>query len=151
MRNSLIALSSIALLVSCSSGTRTTQASPSPAQVPAPTPTAPVAAEMRRDSAARPGATGTGATSLPNADPFPSTYRPIASRPTVIRNVTILTAAGPTIRNGAVLLTNGKISQVGATVNASSDAIVVDGTGKYVTPREIKARRRTTSTKPPTR
>ena len=134
MRNSLIALSSIALLVSCSSGTRTTQASPSPAQVPAPTPTAPVAAEMRRDSAARPGATGTGATSLPNADPFPSTYRPIASRPTVIRNVTILTAAGPTIRNGAVLLTNGKISQVGATVNAPSDAIVVDGTGKYVTP-----------------
>src|SRR5947207_810722 len=134
MRNSLIALSSIALLVSCSSGTRTTQASPSPAQVPAPTPTAPVAAEMRRDSAARPGATGTGATSLPNADPFPSTYRPIASRPTVIRNVTILTAAGPTIRNGAVLLTNGKISQVGGTVNAPSDAIVVDGTGKYVTP-----------------
>src|SRR5437868_4212591 len=134
MRNSLIALSSIALLVSCSSGTRTTQASPSPAQVPAPTPTAPVAAEMRRDSAARPGATGTGATSLPNADPFPSTYRPIASRPTVIRNVTILTAAGPTIRNGAVLLTNAKISQVGATVNAPSDAIVVDGTGKYVTP-----------------
>src|SRR5205085_11144997 len=134
MRNSLIALSSIALLVSCSSGTRTTQASPSPAQVPAPTPTAPVAAEMRRDSAARPGATGTGGTSLPNADPFPSTYRPIASRPTVIRNVTILTAAGPTIRNGAVLLTNGKISQVGATVNAPSDAIVVDGTGKYVTP-----------------
>src|SRR5438105_6716489 len=134
MRNSLIALSSIALLVSCSSGTRTTQASPSPAQVPAPTPTAPVAAEMRRDSAARPGATGTGGTSLPNADPFPSTYRPVASRPTVIRNVTILTAAGPTIRNGAVLLTNGKISQVGATVNAPSDAIVVDGTGKYVTP-----------------
>src|SRR5437588_115170 len=134
MRNSLIALSSIALLVSCSSGTRTTQASPSPAQVPAPTPTAPVAAEMRRDSAARPGATGTGGTSLPNADPFPSTYRPVASRPTVIRNVTILTAAGPTIRNGAVLLANGKISQVGATVNAPSDAIVVDGTGKYVTP-----------------
>src|SRR5947207_6106067 len=134
MRNSLIALSSIALLVSCSSGTRTTQASPSPAQVPAPTPTAPVAAEMRRDSAARPGATGTGATSLPNADPFPSTYRPIASRPTVIRNVTILTAAGPTIRNGAVLLTNGKISQVGASVNAPADAVVIDGTGKYLTP-----------------
>src|SRR5438270_5979200 len=134
MRNSLIALSSIALLVSCSSGTRTTQASPSPAQVPPPTPTAPVAAEMRRDSAARPGATGTGGTSLPNADPFPSTYRPAASRPTVIRNVTILTAAGPTIRNGAVLLTTSKISQVGATVNAPSDAIVVERTGKYVTP-----------------
>src|SRR5438067_4075761 len=134
MRNSLIALSSIALLVSCSSGTRTTQASPSPAQVPAPTPTAPVAAEMRRDSASRPGATGAGAASLPNADPFPSTYRPFVSRPTVIRNVTILTAAGPTIRKGAVLLTNDKISQEGGTVNAPSDAIVVDGTGKYVTP-----------------
>src|SRR5437588_11476169 len=132
MRNSLIALSSIALLVSCSSGTRPTHASPSPGQVPAPTPTAPVAAGMRRDSAARPGATGTGGTSLPNADPFPSTYRPIASRPTVIRNVTILTAAGPTARNGAVLLTDGTIAQVGATGTARADAIGVGGTGKYV-------------------
>jgi imidazolonepropionase-like amidohydrolase len=77
---------------------------------------------------------GLGATSVPNADPFPSTYVPFPSRPTVIRNVNILTAAGPMIRNGAILMQNGKIVAVGATVNSPVDAVVIDGTGKYVTP-----------------
>jgi imidazolonepropionase-like amidohydrolase len=77
---------------------------------------------------------GAGALSLPNADPFPSTYVPYASRPTVIRNVTIMTAAGPAIRNGAILLQGGKITAVGTTVSAPGDAVVIDGTGKYVTP-----------------
>ena len=45
-----------------------------------------------------PGDIGRGATSTPNADPFPSTYVPFPSRTTVIRNVNILTAAGPLIR-----------------------------------------------------
>src|SRR3954468_12786712 len=73
-------------------------------------------------------------TSVPNADPFPSTYVPFASRTTVIRNVNLLTAAGPLIRNGAILMQNGKIVAVGATVDAPSDALVIDGGGKYVTP-----------------
>jgi imidazolonepropionase-like amidohydrolase len=75
-----------------------------------------------------------GSTSVPNADPFPSTYVPFPSRTTVIRNVNILTAAGPLIRNGAILLQNGKIAAVGASVNAPADAVVIDGAGKYVTP-----------------
>ena len=78
--------------------------------------------------------TSPGGTSVPNADPFPSTYKPFASRPTLIRNVTLLTAAGPAIRNGSILLRDGKIAEMGATVTAPSDAIVIDGTGKYVTP-----------------
>jgi imidazolonepropionase-like amidohydrolase len=78
--------------------------------------------------------TGLGATSLPNADPFPSTYTPFPSRTTVIRNVNILTAAGPFIKNGAILLQNGKIAAVGTTVDAPADALVIDGAGKYVTP-----------------
>ena len=77
---------------------------------------------------------GAGALSLPNADPFPSTYVAYPSRPTLIRNVTIMTAAGPTIRNGAILMQGGKIVAVGPTASASADAIVIDGTGKYVTP-----------------
>ena len=77
---------------------------------------------------------GLGGISTPNADPFPSTYKPFPSRTTVIRNVTILTAAGPIIRNGAILLQNGKITAVGATVTAPADALVIDGSGKYVTP-----------------
>jgi len=75
-----------------------------------------------------------GATSLPNADPFPSTYHAFASRTTVIRNVNLLTAAGPMIRGGAILLRDGKIAAVGATVDAPADAVVIDGGGKYVTP-----------------
>jgi imidazolonepropionase-like amidohydrolase len=77
---------------------------------------------------------GAGALSLPNADPFPSTYTPFPSRTTVIRNVTILTAAGPTIRNGTIVMQGGKIISVGASAPTSADAIVIDGTGKYVTP-----------------
>jgi imidazolonepropionase-like amidohydrolase len=77
---------------------------------------------------------GRGGTSAPNADPFPSTYAPFPSRATVIRNVNILTAAGPLIRNGAILLQDGKIASVGATVDAPANALVIDGAGKYVTP-----------------
>ncbi|HEX2693445.1 MAG TPA: amidohydrolase [Gemmatimonadaceae bacterium] len=106
----------LAATTACASATR----SPSTSTTPA------------RDSSA--AAVGLGTTSTPNADPFPSTYVPFPSRPTVIRNVTILTAAGPTIRNGAILLENGKIAAVGATVNAPAGAVVIDGAGKYVTP-----------------
>ncbi len=75
-----------------------------------------------------------GGLSLPNANPFPSTYQPFPSRPTVIRNVTILTAAGPTIHNGSVLLRDGRIAEVGTSVTAPADAVVIDGAGKYLTP-----------------
>jgi imidazolonepropionase-like amidohydrolase len=76
----------------------------------------------------------TGLLSNPNADPFPSTYTPVPSRPTVIRNATVMTAAGPTLRNASVLLRDGRIAAVGPTVDAPADAIVVDGTGRFVTP-----------------
>jgi imidazolonepropionase-like amidohydrolase len=85
-------------------------------------------------AAGTPGSPGAGALSTPNADPFPSTYKPFASRATVIRNVTIMTAAGPTIRNGAVVLRDGKIAAVGATVDVPADALVIDGAGKFLTP-----------------
>lgn len=99
------------------------------APTPAPTPTA----SVNRDSTP-PAINARGGLSIPNTDPFPSTYTPFPSRTTVIRNVSIMTAAGPMIRNGSVLLQNGKIAAVGATVDAPSDAVVIDGTGKYVTP-----------------
>jgi imidazolonepropionase-like amidohydrolase len=75
-----------------------------------------------------------GAFSRPNADPFPSTYAPYPARPTLIRNVTLMTAAGPAIRNGSILMRDGQIVAVGANVAAPADALVIDGTGKYVTP-----------------
>jgi len=51
---------------------------------------------------------------MPNADPFPSTYKPFPRRTTLIRHVTIMTAAGPAIPDGSVLLRDGKIVAVGA-------------------------------------
>ena len=54
---------------------------------------------------------GPGGVSLPNADPFPSTYKPFPRRTTLIRNATVMTAAGPSIQNGSVLLRDGKIAE----------------------------------------
>ncbi len=108
--------------------TVTACASAKPATTTSPTP----ATSASRDST--PSVTPRGGISSPNADPFPSTYTPWPSRPTVIRNVTLMTAAGPSIRNGSILIRDGKIAELGANVNAPSDAIVIDGAGKYVTP-----------------
>jgi imidazolonepropionase-like amidohydrolase len=109
----------LVLLAACA-----TAGTPAPSQTPAKAPADTVAT-------APPGA---GALSVPNADPFPSTYKPFPSKVTVIRHATILTAAGPTIHDGAVLLRDGHIAAVGPTVDAPADAVVIDGTGKYVTP-----------------
>ena len=77
---------------------------------------------------------GAGALSTPNADPFPSTYKPFPSKTTVIKNATILTAVGPRIEGGSVLLKDGKIAAVGKDITVPADAVVIDGTGKFVTP-----------------
>jgi hypothetical protein len=61
-----------------------------------------------------------------NPNPYGSTYQPLPSRPTLIRNATILTAAGPQIDGGSVLLQNGKVVAVGQSVNAPADALVID-------------------------
>ena len=65
---------------------------------------------------------------------YGSTYRPFASRATVIRNATILTAAGPVIERGAILIENGKISAVGHSVTVPDGAVVIEADGKWVTP-----------------
>ena len=109
-------------------GCTATAAPAAPAPVPLP-----LASPAPQDTTTK-VAPGPGALSEPNADPFPSTYRAPSTRPTVIRNATIMTAAGPTIRGGSILLRDGKVVAVGASVDAPADAIVVDGTGKYVTP-----------------
>src|SRR5919112_2553343 len=82
-------------------------------------------------------ATAVAADQQSPANPYASTYQPGTSRTTVIRNATILTAAGPAIERGEILLQNGKVAAVGATVTAPADAIVIDATGKWVTPGVI--------------
>ncbi len=85
--------------------------------------------------AARPAPQAAAAESTSvNRPQYPSAYRRHPYPPVVIRHATILTAAGAEIADGAILLKDGRIAAVGTTVDAPPDAIVVDGTGKYVTP-----------------
>src|SRR6476659_6377995 len=114
MRSSTVALITLAAISACK-------------QAPAGKPPTPA-----RDTTA--ASAGMGGISIPNADPFPSTYVRIAAAPFVIRNVNVMTAAGPTIRNGAVAVVDGKIVAVGQTVDAPAGAVVIDGGGKYLTP-----------------
>ncbi len=69
----------------------------------------------------------------PAAEPYPSTYRPVASGPVLIRNATVLTGAGERLEGADVLMRDGRIAGVGQGLQAGN-AAVVDGTGKWVTP-----------------
>jgi len=53
---------------------------------------------------------------------------------TLIRNATVLTITRGVLQNTDVLIRSGKIAGVGKNLNASSDARIIDGTGKYVMP-----------------
>ncbi len=57
----------------------------------------------------------------------------------VIRGGTVLTVTRGAIRNGAVLLRDGKIAAIGADVAVPAGAQVLDVTGKFVTPGIIDA------------
>lgn len=65
---------------------------------------------------------------------FPSTYRPMPSVATVLRNATVLTGTGTRLDGADVLLVDGKVAAVGKGLAAPVGAVVVDGTGKWVTP-----------------
>ncbi|MFZ0821942.1 MAG: amidohydrolase family protein [Candidatus Acidiferrales bacterium] len=55
----------------------------------------------------------------------------------LIKNATVLTVTKGTIKNGSVLIRNGKITEVGANVAAPAGATVIDGTGMFVAPGTI--------------
>jgi imidazolonepropionase-like amidohydrolase len=52
----------------------------------------------------------------------------------LIRNATILTVSHGTIEKGDILIKDGKISAVGASLKAPSDAQIIDGAGQFVMP-----------------
>src|SRR6185436_19596708 len=52
----------------------------------------------------------------------------------LIRNATVLTAAGPELPRASVLFADGRIVAVGTDITPPDGAMVVDGTGKFVTP-----------------
>ncbi len=56
-----------------------------------------------------------------------------------IRNAKIVTVSGATIEKGVVLIRDGKIAEVGTTVNVPGNAKIIDGTGLSVYPGLIDA------------
>ena len=62
-----------------------------------------------------------------------------ASKPVAIKGVRILTAAGPEIASGTVVLKDGKIEAVGADVAVPAGAEVVDGKGLVLMPGLVHA------------
>ena len=77
-----------------------------------------------------------------NKDPYPSTYRAYPSQTTLITGATVFDGTGKQIDGGAVLIQNGKIVAVAqneSMFDVPTDAVRVDGTGKFITPGIIDA------------
>ncbi|MCQ8888056.1 amidohydrolase [Pseudoalteromonas carrageenovora] len=68
-----------------------------------------------------------------NKNPYPSTYKPVATSSTLITNATVLTGTGERLDETDVLLVDGKVQQVGKDLSANAD-ITIDAMGKWVTP-----------------
>ena len=70
------------------------------------------------------------------AEPFPSTYRPLPSTPTLIVNATILTGTGVRVDNGSLLIKDGRIDRLsdGSKELRASGAEIIDAEGRWVTP-----------------
>jgi imidazolonepropionase-like amidohydrolase len=67
-------------------------------------------------------------------DPYPSTYQRIGTAPIIIRNATVLVGNGARLDDADVLMQDGKISAIGKNIDAPSNATLIDGKGKWVTP-----------------
>jgi imidazolonepropionase-like amidohydrolase len=69
-----------------------------------------------------------------NQNPFPSTYKPIASKSVLITNATVLDGIGGVFNDSSLLLQDGKIIAIGKKLAVPDDVITVDAKGKWVTP-----------------
>lgn len=74
-----------------------------------------------------------GPTEFP-PDPFPSTYQPLPSVTTLIRHVTVYTGTGTEMDDADIMLKDGKVAALGKDLQADTGVLVIDGTGKFVTP-----------------
>jgi imidazolonepropionase-like amidohydrolase len=98
---------------------------------PAPAQPAPAQAQTQGQAQSQQPFTDTLSSERPQ---YVSTYRRRPFQPVLIRNVSVLSGAGPELRNTSVLFQDGKIVAVGASLSAPAGALVIDGTGKWVTP-----------------
>lgn len=76
----------------------------------------------------------TAAASAALPDPYPSTYRPIASGSVLIRHATVLTGDGQRLENADLLMSDGKIVGLGTGLEAPADARIIEAQGQWLTP-----------------
>ena len=69
-----------------------------------------------------------------NEDPYPSTYVRYPGAPTVIHGATIFDGDGHRLDRGDILIADGVIKAVEPNLMVPDGAVVIDGTGKWVTP-----------------
>ncbi|MEO5612729.1 MAG: amidohydrolase [Sphingomicrobium sp.] len=72
-----------------------------------------------------------------NQDPYPSTYVRYPGVATLIRGATVFDGEGGKLDRGDVLIADGVVKAVEPNLMVPDGAIVIDGTGKYVTPGVI--------------
>ncbi len=65
--------------------------------------------------------------------PYESRYRPLPAEKTLVSGATILTGTGARLDSADILMEDGRIAAIGEKLDAG-DGVVVDATGKWVTP-----------------
>ncbi len=68
------------------------------------------------------------------AIPVAATAQKDAPTDLVLKNATVMTASHGTIEHGSVWIHQGKIAAVGEQVNAPAGTVVIDASGKFITP-----------------
>lgn len=63
-----------------------------------------------------------------------SSYKPMASVPTMITNVNIYDGRGGMIEGGSIIMSGGDVVALGADLTAPEGAVIIDGEGKWLTP-----------------
>lgn len=116
------------VLTSCAQGqmTEVAQGAPATLDAPAAASTPPAAPRATRAGAAVPAA-------------FPSTYTAQPSGLVALINATVLTGTGEEIREGIVLLAEGRIMAVGRDIEIPAGAEIIDARGRWITPGIIDA------------
>ncbi len=80
-------------------------------------------------------ASAAAATPAPGSlDPYPSTYKAVASTPLLIQHATVLTGTGERLDDADLLMSGGRVVAVGRNLDAPAGTAVFDATGKWVTP-----------------
>jgi imidazolonepropionase-like amidohydrolase len=93
-----------------------------------------VLAGVGMGAAARPAQHHPSPAFLSEADPYPSTYKPLPSAPVVFVGATILDGTGKRIDDGELVVADGKVQAIGHGLVRPAGATIIDSRGKWITP-----------------